>query len=1097
MADFESVQTIRGAKLSDLQQHVSDVLSLSLSEEDEYQVGRVSMASYDFVPYAVTGLSAAMQTPASGTRATTHITLPISDDKGGTDVAEHDVTLYGPGDVLGVDPGQVVRRYPAPGSTTAEETMHAHIEFDRPELPWAFSAETPNNRMRSWLALVVFERDEVEWEPSVAGLQPIASVPSEALPPLASAWAWSHAQAVSGSSSLSARLSTAYAPLNISRLLAARVLTQNTNYVACLVPTTDAGARAGLGLTPNTLGPAWGSQGGRVRLPVYDRWEFRTAPDGDFARLARRIVAVPAPWEIGRRLIDMSRPGAPLGDLVPDEPGRLQVIKCALFSPNRPPPGAPSEAARWSAPRTADLKKEVERPAVIEGTAGTNPGDIPDLPIVGPRLYAKGQRGTGTVDTAEWFTDLNLQPTNRVVAGLGTRVVVKDQEPLMQAAWAQVGEIDKANRALALAELARELATSIHSRMAKIDAGRLLQITRPLAPRVRLDGAALTLAGQTSRSATPTAALSGSFRRTVRPTGPIARRLPAVDRSTLLGLVARDGVARDFTRQYSEPDGIGGLSAAAIASLDPQAVAVALRTSPAEALAKVTSASQTLSASLTLATAVTTPSVWKAPDTNFRPGVEVANRIVTRVRERLPEHPDRDVVRSRWLGGLAAGLAVSEVDGTAPMHEVALSLERVVTTLPAHSVREETSPMVVRGMPTRSGGAEMLRGGAARGRASAVTRSPAAAARGIGSIVRPIAAAERGAVALSDRERLDQFRTPQGTQLAMWIERAERITVADVRAQVGALISETGALALAGTPSRSVLTVRRDDVLQRLDPNRTVVDTMRARLNTGSLTFDVFKAGIIRPIMAAPRFDRPMYQALDSYDREWLVPGLGNLPEPDLVTLLSTNDQFTEAFLVGLSDEMGRELLWRSYPTDSRGTYFYRFWDPNSDELREQIHRFSDGRLGSHVTVGPPGESGRAVVVIRGEVVRRYPDLTVMALREQSRDADGRPFLPEAPAGPSEAAPSLFHAMLPPDMLLAGLDITVDALRQPGWWIVLAEHPQAIRFRRDEADLVGHEIRFAVPPGGSDQTGASVAKDRMDHPTRIAFEADDFLPSAV
>ena len=120
------------------------------------------MASYDFVPYALTGLSAAMQTPGEGARAATTVTVPIEDDKGGKDAAGQDVTIFGPGDVLGVDPGQIVRRYPAPGSTNAEETFHAHIEFDRPEVPWAFSAQTPQDTMQAWLALVVLERDEVE-----------------------------------------------------------------------------------------------------------------------------------------------------------------------------------------------------------------------------------------------------------------------------------------------------------------------------------------------------------------------------------------------------------------------------------------------------------------------------------------------------------------------------------------------------------------------------------------------------------------------------------------------------------------------------------------------------------------------------------------------------------------------------------------------------------------------------------------------------------------------------------------------------------------------------------------------------------------------
>src|SRR5207249_3194901 len=99
-----------------------------------------------------------------------------------------------------------------------------------------------------------------------------------------------------------------------------------------------------------------------------------------------------------------------------------------------------------------------------------------------------------------------------------------------------------------------------------------------------------------------------------------------------------------------------------------------------------------------------------------------------------------------------------------------------------------------------------------------------------------------------------------------------------------------------------------------------------------------------------------------------------------------TNDQFVEALLVGLSDEMGRELLWRGYPTDARGTYFRRFWDANRDELETPIHRFGGGALGSHVGVGPVHTSGRLVIVIRGEIVRRYPDMVVQALLELGKE---------------------------------------------------------------------------------------------------------------
>jgi hypothetical protein len=506
------------------------------------------------------------------------------------------------------------------------------------------------------------------------------------------------------------------------------------------------------------------------------------------------------------------------------------------------------------------------------------------------------------------------------------------------------------------------------------------------------------------------------------------------------------------------------------------------------------------------------PETWKAPDTSFRPGVAAAERIVGAISTRMPKDPGKDTVRARWLGGLAAGLAVSGVEGTHGLHEVALALdEHVMSVAVATPIMPPAAPAPMATV-LRGGGAEMMRIGATRrfvDRAAIIGPflhggpaglSGVAAGGLIGSIVRPqpIVAPAGGVVpVLTDRQRLDRFRTPQGTILGTWIERANSVTVTQLRGQMTSLVEATGVLKLALTPTRDVLTVRSDDLLTRLHPDRTVIDTMRARLNLGAVSYDAFKDSMIRPIMAAPRFDRPMYQALDQYDREWLVPGLSTLPEPELVTLLSANDQFTEAFLVGLSDEMGRELLWREYPTDSRGTYFYRFWDPNTDELRQQIHRFSSGRLGSHVSVGPPGESGRAVVVIRGEIVRRYPDMTVMALKSTGTDGEGRPLLPEAPTDSTHAAPSLFHAMLPPDIMLAGLDITVNELRQPDWWIVLAEHPQATRFRRAEPDLAGHEVRFASPvKHGIDATGAIVAAERLENPTRIAFAANDFLPPA-
>jgi hypothetical protein len=210
---------------------------------------------------------------------------------------------------------------------------------------------------------------------------------------------------------------------------------------------------------------------------------------------------------------------------------------------------------------------------------------------------------------------------------------------------------------------------------------------------------------------------------------------------------------------------------------------------------------------------------------------------------------------------------------------------------------------------------------------------------------------------------------------------------------------------------------------------------------------DWFDDGRVTPIMAAPEFKRPMFEALDSYDRNWLVPGLGAIPKPDFVTLLETNPLFTEAFLTGLSDEMGRELLWRGYPTDQRATYFKRFWDDSRDELKAPIHTFLRTPLGTHIE-SSGGTEGRVVLVIRGTLVRRYPDAIVMALRQM-------PPLTESPPkfqDPVDGARILFHVHLEPDIILVAFDLTVPQATAGGWWFIIAEHPTAPRFGLDIED---------------------------------------------
>ncbi len=149
--------------------------------------------------------------------------------------------------------------------------------------------------------------------------------------------------------------------------------------------------------------------------------------------------------------------------------------------------------------------------------------------------------------------------------------------------------------------------------------------------------------------------------------------------------------------------------------------------------------------------------------------------------------------------------------------------------------------------------------------------------------------------------------------------------------------------------------------------------------------------------MAYPIIDLPMYEPLKDLSSELFLPNI-NLIEQNSITLLETNQRFIESYMVGLNHEFARELLWREYPTDQRGSTFRQFWDVrgffNSENLTAEalkeklrdippLHRWGKNTpLGSHDNreVGGAAEE-ELVLVIRGELLKRYPTAVIYAHR--------------------------------------------------------------------------------------------------------------------
>lgn len=232
--------------------------------------------------------------------------------------------------------------------------------------------------------------------------------------------------------------------------------------------------------------------------------------------------------------------------------------------------------------------------------------------------------------------------------------------------------------------------------------------------------------------------------------------------------------------------------------------------------------------------------------------------------------------------------------------------------------------------------------------------------------------------------------------------------------------------------------------------------------------------------MAYPVFDLPAFQPLLDLSVDAFVPNLALLPANSL-TLLTNNPEFIESYLVGLNHELARELLWREYPTDQRGTPFRRFWDPVAPAEPDipPIDRWPLGvRLGDN-----SGRGDDLVLSVRGELLKKYPTTAIYAHRaEWPPGPDGLPDksqprqLVEPPSPPDIRLP-LYEAKVEPDIYLLGFDLTAgEAVGGPddaGWFFVLKERPGDPRFGLDDGALVPVEVWndltwAAVDPAGRD-----------------------------
>jgi hypothetical protein len=304
-------------------------------------------------------------------------------------------------------------------------------------------------------------------------------------------------------------------------------------------------------------------------------------------------------------------------------------------------------------------------------------------------------------------------------------------------------------------------------------------------------------------------------------------------------------------------------------------------------------------------------------------------------------------------------------------------------------------------------------------------------------------------------------------------------------------------------PARFSMTTTAGTVRDRMYPRTALANLVRAAVVTGDNVLQPTAAGVTpvgtETVMMAPSFPQPMYEPLEERSQDLLLPGLERV-DPDSVVGLQTNRAFVEAYMIGLNVEMARELLWRGFPTDQRGTYFTHFWGIDSGAASTVDIGDLRANLGRSLGAAPPdAPPEQFVLLLRSSLLRRYPNAIIYLT----------PAVPPSSATPPPDIFPIFNGAMAPDINFFGFPVSpataTGAGTAPGYFVVIQEHPTEPRFGLDAAvsSALATRSHLAIgtqPPAGVPLKGhtwgknsAHMADITRRRPVRITIHASQLI----
>ena len=1011
--------------------------------------------TYSFLPWLRQGLANKVAAPAdaSAKRGQITVTLNIT-GKGLTEPGSQPINklieLYGPGDIVGIDSKAIVKTEPRNWITNFEPNYLPYIEFYDEDFPWRYTpSAAAGDRLTPWLTLVVLTEDEFEDGKNILN-RPLqyftlkgTTNASAVFPQQQDLWAWAHVHINKNivgagdnpvSTNEAAFIGQFKSVLNqnpdlaYSRIMSSRKLGANTGYHAFLVPTFESGRLAGLGYDPAPVSAvgansiAWTDYSGKqeaTSFPYYYRWYFRTSTIGDFEYLVRLLKPKVADSRVGRRDIDVQQPGSNIDGITDARLKGILRLGGALQVP------------------TACLNfSEVTEYLNYDKWVDTYPHPFQQQLASFINLaddYTSKTTATAHIDSGLTLIDENpddpdplITPplygrwhalTSRLLTAADGTAVANNQN------WVHDLNLDPRYRTAA------NFGTNVvqDKQEQYMDAawgqvGDVLEANR----RIRwAKFASFTSKIWYQKNIVPKADVA--LEKYLRLTTPLQKR------------IISDGKTISHTIKSS-------MVPAAMTSA-PMRRIVRPRGRLIKQLPFTAGVRQD-----NFISRVNTGEVTPAPKRGVPDEVLTLNEVANAVKPTGVPSSILDLLTRypllQYLPFLLALIIILLL-----LFFTNLAAVVLLTAIAVVAVAAIILFRMLRAWRQQAQIADsILPKQQTTATVDALPSSPDFRITEPGDSYLP----EAGSV---DSPEALRFKTALRTNYD-FVQRS----------------------ATAGKPptyTRLNIAGVVNDMVLNINPALTIPRYLLGHIKIPLRILDGLDETFVEA-MAYPEIDTPMYKPLLDLSGEHFVPNI-NLLEPNSITLLETNQRFIEAYMVGLNHEFSRELLWREYPTDQRGSYFRQFWDVSgylnkeglsAEALREKLRdipplhrwsRYSD--LGDHDHRQQSGDSEEIVLVIRGELLKKYPTAVIYAHRAKwATDDDGKRVLDQPRLFDDSEALAvviktpLYEAKVEPDIYFFGFDLDVVTAKgdsgendadKAGWFFVIKERPGEPRFGLD------------------------------------------------